>query len=53
MPGLALAARLARVELMVTLSRPDPARERRTLVIDAREHGYLRIVHRAETIDER
>jgi hypothetical protein len=52
-PGLALAARLARVELMVTLSLPDAARERRTLVIDAREHGYLRIAHLAETIEQR
>jgi len=51
--GLALAARLARVELLVTLSLPEAAHERRTLVIDAREHGYLRIVQRAETIEQR
>jgi len=52
-PGLAFAARLARVELMVTLSLPDADRERRTLVIDAREHGYLRIARRVETIEQR
>jgi len=51
--GLALAARLARVEVMVTLSMPDAAGERRALVQDARARGHRRIAQLAETIEER
>jgi len=52
-PGLALAARLARMEVMVTLGQPDAAAQRAALIKDARAQGYLRIVKLAMTIEQR
>jgi hypothetical protein len=51
--GLALAARLARVETMIALSTPDAVKEQRALVTDARARGYGRIAHLAETVAQR
>ncbi len=51
--GLALEARLARVEVMVTLALKDAAAQRATLVKDSRARGYLRIAHLADTIEQR
>ncbi len=52
-PGLALEARLAKVEVMVTLAMPEATAQRGALVKDARERGYLRIAHLVETIEQR
>ncbi len=52
-PGLALAARLARMEVMVTLAQPEVAALRAALIKDARAAGYIRIVKLAMTIEQR
>ena len=52
-PGLALAARLARMEVMVTLAQPEAAVQRAALIKDARAGGYIRIVKLAMTIEQR
>lgn len=51
--GLALEARLARIEVLVTLAKPEAAEERKILIQDARTSGYIRIVHLAMTIEQR
>ena len=51
--GLALAARLARLEALFATSAPDAAAVQRVLVADARAHGYLRIAHLAENVAQR
>jgi len=51
--GLVFAARLARAELSFALSKPDALKERHALAKDARAHGYSRIAHLAETVDQR
>jgi predicted negative regulator of RcsB-dependent stress response len=52
-PGLALAARLARMEVMITLAQPEVAAQRAALIKDARAQGYIRIVKLAMTIEQR
>ncbi len=52
-PGLALAARLARMEVMVTLAQPEAAAQRAALIKDARAQGFIRIVKLAMTIEQR
>ena len=52
-PGLALRARLARVEAMIQLSTPDAGDARDELVRDAKARGYHQIARRAETIEQR
>ena len=52
-PGLVLAARLARLEVLTATSAPDAAAEQRSLVADARAKGYGRIAHLAETVAQR
>jgi hypothetical protein len=52
-PGLVLAARLARVEVLTATSAGDAAAEQKALVRDARAHGYDRIADLAETVGQR
>jgi len=52
-PGLALAARLARVEVLTATSAPDAASEQKTLAGDARARGYKRIADLADTVGQR
>jgi len=52
-PGLVLAARLARVEVLTATGAADAATEQKALVHDARAHGYDRIADLAETVDKR
>jgi hypothetical protein len=52
-PGLALAARLARVEVLTAISAPEAAAEQKALVHDARGRGYGRIAGLAETVGQR
>jgi len=51
--GVALQARLARVEAMVAQSMPEAEDRRAALIRDARQQGYLQIVHLAETAKDR
>jgi predicted negative regulator of RcsB-dependent stress response len=52
-PGLVLAARLARVEVMAATSAPDADAEQKSLVHDARARGFDRIAQLAETVGQR
>ena len=52
-PGLALAARLAHVEVAITLAMPGAVAQRDALIGDARGAGYLRIAHLAGSIEQR
>jgi ATP/maltotriose-dependent transcriptional regulator MalT len=52
-PGLVLAARLARVEVLIATSAADASAEQQALIADARGHGYGRIAHLAETAGQR
>ncbi|MBA3458785.1 MAG: serine/threonine protein kinase [Deltaproteobacteria bacterium] len=51
--GHVLAARLARVEVLVLLGKPEAADERAALIKDAKAKGFARIAKLAETIDQR
>ena len=51
--GLALRARLGRVEVLSATSAPEAEAEQRALVADARARGFGRIAHLAETIAQR
>jgi predicted negative regulator of RcsB-dependent stress response len=51
--GLALAARLGRVEVEIALGTPGADQLQRVLISDARAHGFGRIAHLAETIAQR
>jgi predicted negative regulator of RcsB-dependent stress response len=52
-PGLVLAARLARVEVLVDTGAAEASTEQRSLVTEARAKRYGRIAHLAETIAQR
>ena len=52
-PGLVLAARLARLDVLTARSAPEAAAEQKALVKDARSHGYDRIGDLAETVGQR
>jgi serine/threonine protein kinase len=52
-PGLVLAARLARLEVLTATSAPEAADEQTQLVRDARAKRYDRIAHLAETVGQR
>jgi predicted negative regulator of RcsB-dependent stress response len=52
-PGLVLAARLARVDVLTATGAGDAITEQRALVKDARAKGYGRIAHLAETAAQR
>ena len=51
--GLALAARLARVEALLATAAPDAAAAQKALAADARTRGYIRIARRAENAAQR
>jgi lipopolysaccharide biosynthesis regulator YciM len=51
--GLALEARLGRVEVMIALAATDAEKTQRALIADARKQGFGRIAHLAETIAQR
>jgi predicted negative regulator of RcsB-dependent stress response len=51
--GLALEARLGRVEVLIALAAPDADKQQHALIADARKHGFGRIAHLAETIAQR
>ena len=51
--GLALLARLGRVEVLVATSAPEADAEQRALIADARAKGFGRIAHLAETVSQR
>jgi predicted negative regulator of RcsB-dependent stress response len=52
-PGLVLAARLARLDVLTARSAPEAAAEQKALVKDARSRGYDRIADLAETVGQR
>jgi len=52
-PGLVLAARLARLEVLTATSASGAAAEQKALVRDARAKGYDRIADLAETVGQR
>ena len=51
--GLALAARLGRVEVAIALAAPDAETAQKSLIADARKAGFGRIAHLAETVAQR
>jgi predicted negative regulator of RcsB-dependent stress response len=51
--GLALEARLGRVEVMIALAAKDAEKAQRSLIADARKQGFGRIAHLAETVAQR
>ncbi len=51
--GLALLARLGRVEVLVATNAPEADAEQRALIADARAKGFGRIAHLAETVAQR
>ena len=51
--GLALEARLGRVEVLIALAAPDADKAQRALIADARKQGFGRIAHLTETIAQR
>ena len=51
--GLALEARLGRVEVLIALAAPGADKEQRALIADARKYGFGRIAHLAETVAQR
>ncbi|MEO8842758.1 MAG: protein kinase [Kofleriaceae bacterium] len=51
--GLALEARLGRVEVLIALAAPDAEKRQRALIADARKQGFGRIAHLAETVAQR
>jgi predicted negative regulator of RcsB-dependent stress response len=52
-PGLVLAARLARLEVLTATEAPEAAAEQTQLAHDARARGYNRIAGLAETVGQR
>jgi hypothetical protein len=52
-PGLVLAARLARLEVLTATSAPDAPAEQKQLIHDARAKSFGRIADLAETVDHR
>jgi predicted Ser/Thr protein kinase len=52
-PGLVLAARLARLEVLTAIAAPEAAAEQTQLIHDARARGYNRIAGLAETVGQR
>jgi len=52
-PGLALAARLARLDVELATTTGDAAAAQRALVADAQRNGFGRIAHLAETAGDR
>ena len=51
--GLALLARLGRLEVLIATNAPEADAEQRSLIADARAKGFGRIAHLAETVAQR
>ena len=51
--GYVLEARIARVEVLIVLGRPEAEQERAALIKDARARGFPRIAKLAQMIDQR